>query len=50
MPSAADVIERLAGELEIYKLFAMAKGCPTKEDVMREVAALIQRDDPDVNS
>jgi len=44
MPNAAEIIERMAGELEIYKLFATAKGFPDKEAVLKEVTALLQRD------
>jgi len=47
MPNAAEVIERLAGELEIYKLFAMSKGCPTKDDVMREITILLEKEPED---
>jgi len=47
MPNAAEIIERMAGELEIYKLFAMAKGFPDKEAVMKEVTAILQRDPAD---
>ena len=44
MPNAAEIIERMAGELEIYKLFATVKGFPNKEAVMKEVLAQLQRD------
>ena len=42
MPNAAEIIERMAGELEIYRLFALAKGFPTKEEVLKEVTSLLQ--------
>lgn len=47
MPDAAEIIERMAGELEIYRLFALAKGFPTKEDVLKEVTVLLQKETPE---
>ena len=43
MPNAAEIIERMAAELEIYKLFAVARGFSDKDAVRKDVAALLQK-------
>jgi len=43
MPNAPEIIERMAGELEVYRLFARAMGCPTKEDVLIKLDKLLQK-------
>ena len=43
MPTAPEIIERMAGELEVYRLFARAMGCPTKEDVLIKLDKLLQK-------
>jgi len=41
MPNAGEIIERLAGELEIYRLFAYSQGLFTREDVEKAVQQMI---------
>jgi len=43
MPNNAEIIRELSAKLELYRLFALAKGFPSDEDVLREVTALLQR-------
>jgi len=44
MPNNAEVIKELSAKLELYRLFALAKGFSSDEEVMKEVTALLQRD------
>lgn len=45
MPNAGEIIERLAGELEIYRLFAFSQGLFTREDVEKAVRQMIAKPD-----
>ena len=44
MPNNAEIIRELSAKLELYRLFALAKGFSSDEDVLSEVTALLQRD------
>jgi len=44
MPNNAEIIKELSAKLELYRLFALAKGFPTEEAVLKEVTELLQRD------
>ena len=44
MPNNAEVIQELSAKLELYRLFALAKGFSSDEEVLKEVTALLQRD------
>ena len=43
MPNAAEIIRELTAELEIYKLFAKARGFKNYEAVMIDVEAQLDR-------
>ncbi|MCL2299058.1 MAG: hypothetical protein FWC27_02785 [Firmicutes bacterium] len=45
MPNAGEIIERLAGELEIYRLFAYSHGLFTREDVEKAVHQMLAKPD-----
>ena len=44
MPNNAEILQELSTKLQLYRMFALAKGFPTDEAVQVEVEALLQRD------
>ena len=43
MPNAAEIIKEMSASLEIYKLFAKARGFADEDAVMKDVEAMLQR-------
>ena len=44
MLNNAEIIKELSAKLELYRLFALAKGYSSDEAVLKAVMALLQRD------
>ncbi|MCL2446797.1 MAG: hypothetical protein FWD06_08540 [Oscillospiraceae bacterium] len=43
MATSGEIIEKLAGKLKVYELFAQAKGFDTEEQVKAELERLFQQ-------